>query len=54
MACGDLDVPFMIERCGELARRLPDARLRILAGVAHLPYIEQPGMVANLIADVAL
>jgi len=51
VACGELDVPFMVARCGELATRLPNARLRMLPGVAHLPYLEQPAMVVDLIAD---
>ena len=51
VACGDLDVPFMIERCEELARRLPGACLKILSSVAHLPYLEQPAMVADLITE---
>ncbi|HEY6470500.1 MAG TPA: alpha/beta hydrolase [Candidatus Dormibacteraeota bacterium] len=53
VACGELDVPFMIERCGDLASRLPNASLRMLPGVAHLPYLEEPATVANLIIEVA-
>jgi len=53
VACGELDVPFMVERCGALASRLPNGRLRMLPGVAHLPYMEQPAMVANLIVEAA-
>lgn len=51
VACGDLDVPFMVERCRELAARLPDARWQIMEGVAHLPYLEQPQMVAELLMN---
>lgn len=51
VACGDLDVPFMVERCRELATRLPNARCQIMEGVAHLPYLEQPAMVADVLMD---
>ena len=53
VACGELDVPFMVERCRELANRLPNAHRRMLPGVAHLPYLERPAMVADLITDAA-
>lgn len=49
VACGDLDVPFLVERSRELACRLPNARHRVLGGVAHLPQLEQPGAVAELV-----
>ena len=49
VACGDLDVPFIVDRCRLLADRLPDARHVVLAGMAHQPYLESPGMVAQLI-----
>ena len=51
LGCGDLDVPFLIARSRELAERLPDARYRVLPGMAHQPYLEQPGSVAELIMD---
>lgn len=53
--CGDLDVPHIRARCHELAAALPDARLEILPGVAHLPSLEQPDLVTahlwDLLAD---
>ncbi len=49
VACGDLDVPFIVDRCRQLAGRLPDARHVVLAGMAHQPYLESPGTVAQLI-----
>ncbi len=49
VACGDLDGPFIVDRCRQLAGRLPDARHVVLAGMAHQPYLESPGTVAQLI-----
>ncbi|MGH8891026.1 MAG: alpha/beta fold hydrolase [Acidothermaceae bacterium] len=50
VVCGDLDLPFIVERSHELADRVPGAAYRELAGVAHLPYLEDAPMVANVIA----
>ena len=49
VACGDLDVPFIVDRCRLLAGRLPATRHVVLAGMAHQPYLESPGTVAQLI-----
>jgi len=49
VACGDLDVPFVISGNRQLAARLPDARFQVLPGMAHQPYLEQPGTVAQLV-----
>ena len=49
VACGDLDVPFLISRSHQLAERLPQARYHDLPGMAHQPYLEQPGTVAHLV-----
>lgn len=49
VACGDLDVPFVVDRCHLLAARLPHARHHVLAGMAHQPYLESPAVVAQLI-----
>jgi pimeloyl-ACP methyl ester carboxylesterase len=49
VACGGLDVPFLIARSRELAGRLPNGLYRELPGLAHQPYLEQPGQVADLI-----
>jgi pimeloyl-ACP methyl ester carboxylesterase len=49
VACGDLDVPFIVDRCRQLADRLPAARHVVLAGLAHQPYLESASTVAQLI-----
>lgn len=49
VACGDLDVPFIVDRCRLLAERLPQARHHVLAGMAHQPYLESAETVAELI-----
>ena len=49
VACGDLDVPFLVDRCRLLAGRLPAARHHVLAGMAHQPYLESASAVAQLI-----
>lgn len=51
-ACGDLDVPFLVERSAELAKRLPRASYRALHGVAHLSELEQPVVVAALLEEL--
>jgi pimeloyl-ACP methyl ester carboxylesterase len=35
----------------QTAALLPDARLRVLAGVGHFPWLEQPGIVARELVD---
>lgn len=52
VACGSLDVPFLVERCAALAERIPNAALRTLEGVAHLSELEQPGMVLGLLTEL--
>ena len=49
VACGNLDLPFIVARSKELADWLPQARFEMLDGMAHLPYLEQPAVVAELI-----
>ena len=51
VACGGFDVPFLITRCRELAGLLPRGRHRDLPGMAHQPYLEDPGQVADLLLD---
>lgn len=51
VVCGDLDVPFLRQRCGDLAQRLPAGRLVIQPGTAHAPYLEQPAAVAELLVE---
>lgn len=41
---GELDFPHVQDLHGELARKLPDARSRVVNGAAHLPNLEQPEM----------
>jgi pimeloyl-ACP methyl ester carboxylesterase len=49
VACGALDVPFIIQRSRELTRRLPHGRYAELPCMAHQPNLEDPGQVADLI-----
>jgi pimeloyl-ACP methyl ester carboxylesterase len=49
VACGNLDVPFLVDRCRLLADRLPTARHHVLTGMAHQPYLESASTVAQLI-----
>jgi pimeloyl-ACP methyl ester carboxylesterase len=51
VACGDQDVPFLVTRSQELARRLPRGRYRVLEDAAHLPFLEDPGAVASLVEE---
>ncbi len=51
VACGEFDVPFVIERGRYLAQRVPRGSYQVLAGMAHQPYLEQPGTVARLVLD---
>jgi pimeloyl-ACP methyl ester carboxylesterase len=50
VACGDLDLPFVVSRSKELSDWLPDSRHHVLTGMAHLPYLENPALVAELIS----
>ena len=52
VACGELDVPLKLQRSAELAEALPRGTYRSLPGRAHLPYLEAPDEVAELIAAV--
>ncbi len=49
--CGDLDLPFLLERSAEVCRRIPTARWITIPGTAHLPYLEQPATVARWIGE---
>jgi pimeloyl-ACP methyl ester carboxylesterase len=51
VACGLFDVPFILSRSRELAGQLPRGRYRELPGMAHQPYLEDPGQVADLLLD---
>jgi pimeloyl-ACP methyl ester carboxylesterase len=52
VGCGDLDVPFFVDRSRLLAERLPRGRFVLLPGVAHLPGLEQPEIVAALVTEM--
>lgn len=51
VAWGDLDLPFLVNRSEQLAARLPAGHGRVLPGTAHLPYLDQPDIVAQVIAE---
>lgn len=49
VACGTLDVPFLVKSSRELAQRLPFGRFVELEGVAHLPQMEDPSAIVDLV-----
>ena len=51
---GNLDVPFIVERSRALQERLPSASSRAIADSAHLPYLERPDAVAQLVNEALL
>ena len=46
---GELDMPLMIDRAKLIADRVPNARLEVMEGTAHLPQLEQPAAFATLV-----
>ena len=48
---GTLDLPYQLKRARAIVERVPDGRLVTLGGVAHLPQLESPDVVASLIRD---
>ena len=48
---GDLDIPADLPWYRATADRLPQAEARLLPGVAHLPGLEQPSLVAALVRE---
>jgi pimeloyl-ACP methyl ester carboxylesterase len=54
VACGDLDVPFFVKMSREIAKRLPTGRFIEIKGVAHLPQMETPALVADLVKEACL
>ena len=54
VACGELDVPFKRRRSAELAAALPNATFVSLPGRAHLPYLEAPQEIADLLIGEAV
>lgn len=51
VAWGELDLPFLVEQSRAVAQRLPDAFGHELPGTAHLPFLEAPEQVAQLVLD---
>ncbi|GAB2681583.1 alpha/beta fold hydrolase [Thalassiella azotivora] len=51
VAVGDLDQPDILLAADEVARRVPGARRVDLPGVAHLPALEVPDRVAELVRE---
>jgi len=47
--CGDLDIPFIFERSRALADALPHGRFQALHGRGHVPALEDPAELAQLI-----
>jgi pimeloyl-ACP methyl ester carboxylesterase len=50
---GDLDLPPDLPFYELTAQRLPNAEARVLEGVAHLPSLERPALVAGLVREAA-
>jgi pimeloyl-ACP methyl ester carboxylesterase len=48
---GDLDLPPDLPFYELIAERLPNAEPRVLEGVAHLPMLERPALVAELVRE---
>jgi 3-oxoadipate enol-lactonase len=48
---GDLDEGGTIEACRKLATDIPDARLEVFEGVAHMVNLEQPERFTRLVLD---
>ena len=51
---GDLDLPHLVDRCRQIATRLPDAQCWPLTGVAHLPSLEAPEAFNGVLRDAGL
>ena len=51
VACGDLDLPFVVSRSKELSDWLPDSTHHVLNGMAHMPYLENPALITELISS---
>ena len=49
VACGELDITIKLRSSTELAQALANATYRSLPGRAHLPYLEAPDEIADLI-----
>jgi pimeloyl-ACP methyl ester carboxylesterase len=49
VAWGDLDIPLLIEECRTLVARLPKADHYVIEGTAHLPYLERPDTLSDVV-----
>jgi pimeloyl-ACP methyl ester carboxylesterase len=49
VACGAFDANHILSRSEELCRRIPSANYLVLDEMAHLPYLEDPIVVAELV-----
>ena len=49
VACGALDANHILLRSEELCKRIPGSKCLVLDGMAHLPYLEDPLAVAELV-----
>jgi len=47
---GDLDFPHIQERCRHIATTMPNGSGHMLTGMAHLPSLERPTEITNLLA----
>jgi len=47
---GDLDFPHIQERCRHIAMTMPNGSGHMLTGTAHLPSLERPAEITNLVA----
>lgn len=52
--CGDLDLPEKIETARKLGHELPDARVEIISGVAHMLNMERPKVFNRMVTDFLL
>lgn len=48
---GDLDFPYVQERCRHVATAMPDASSHELSGAAHLPSLERPAEITDLLVE---
>ena len=49
--CGDLDFPYMVELSEHVAKQLPNGEYRPLGGMAHMPFLEDPELMTDLVAE---
>lgn len=49
--CGDLEFPYIQDRCRHIAEMVPNGAFQALSGTAHLPSLDRPADVTTLIAE---